>query len=171
MSCCWNAICDFESADWPRNILKALFAEVDELGCDLPQNLIVGRRRDADTARFCDALEPSRNIYAIAKNVMWLDNHVADVDTDTELKAPIFHVFDCKFINTGLEKHRSPNRFDRARKLCQEPVPGVLDNAAAVIGYCRGDSVREERCQFGMRGLFVIVHEPRVASHVGGQYR
>jgi hypothetical protein len=33
------------------------------------------------------------------------------------------------------------------------------------------DTSREERRQFGVRGLFVIVHEPRIASHVGGQYR
>jgi hypothetical protein len=102
---------------------------------------------------------------------MRLDNYVADVDADTEANAPVLSISDCKIINAGLKLQRSSNRFDCARKRGQEPVPGVLDNAAAVIGYCRGDSVREERCQFGMRGLFVIVHEPRVASHVGGQYR
>jgi hypothetical protein len=42
---------------------------------------------------------------------------------------------------------------------------------AAVFGDCRVDGLSQERRQFGMRSLFVIVHEPRVASHVGGQYR
>jgi hypothetical protein len=40
-----------------------------------------------------------------------------------------------------------------------------------VFGYCRGHSIRQERCYFTMRSLFVIVHQPRVTSHVGGQYR
>ena len=83
----------------------------------------------------------------------------------------ILRVSDCKFLDAGLELHSGPNRFDRAWKLRQEPVAGVLDDAAAVFGNCGRHSVRQERGQFGMRSLFVIVHEPRVASHVGGQYR
>ena len=44
----------------------------------------------------------------------------------------------CKFANTRLELYRSSNGFDRARKLRQEPVAGVLHDAAAVFGDCRG---------------------------------
>jgi len=43
--------------------------------------------------------------------------------------------------------------------------------ATAMFRNWWGDSVRQERCQLGMRRFFVIMHEPRVASHVGGQYR
>src|SRR5262249_53439989 len=43
--------------------------------------------------------------------------------------------------------------------------------AAAMFGNCRVDGLRQERGQLGVRSLFVMVHEPRVASHVGGQYR
>ena len=34
---------------------------------------------------------------------MRLNNHVADIDADTEAKAPVFSVSDCKFMNTGLK--------------------------------------------------------------------
>jgi hypothetical protein len=74
-------------------------------------------------------------------------------------------------VDACLELHSSSNRFDRTGKLRQEPVASVLDNAAAMFGDCRVDGVRQERSQVGMRGLFVMVHEPRVASHVSGQYR
>jgi hypothetical protein len=120
----------------------------------------VSRRRDADTARFCDALKPRRNIYAVAKDVMRLDNYVADIDPHTESNAPIFHIVYRKVVDAGLELHSRSNRFDRARKLRQEPIASVFDNAAAVVSYCRGDCVRHERRQFGVRSLFVIVHEP-----------
>ena len=63
-------------------------------------------------------------------------------------------------MNMGLELHSRPNCFDRARKLRQEPVPGVLHDATAVRCNCRSDRVREERRQFGVRDLFVIVHQP-----------
>src|SRR5215468_356250 len=104
--------------------------------------MIVGRRRDADAARFCDALKPCRNIYAVAKDVMRLDDYIADIDAHTESNASVFHIADCKFMNAALELHRSANRFDRTWKLRQEPVPGVLDNAASVLGNCRLDSIR-----------------------------
>src|SRR6516165_10891562 len=116
------------------------------------------------------AMLSSRDVHPIPKNVMRLDNDVTDIDAHTESNA-LFHITDCKVVDAGLELHSGSNRLDRARKLRQEPVPSVLDNAAAVFGNCRGDSLRQERCQFGMRSLFVIVHEPRVASHVGSHYR
>jgi hypothetical protein len=89
---------------------------------------------------------------------MRLDNYVADIDAHAKSNALVFRIADCKVVHAGLELHRSPNCFDCARKLRQEPVPGVLDNTAAVVGNCRGDSVREERRQLGMRGLFIVVH-------------
>src|SRR6516164_7679574 len=133
--------------------------------------MVVGRRRDADAAGFCDALKPRRNIHAVPKNVVRLDNYVADIDAHTEGNLPVCDIVKCKFLDTGLELHSSSNRLDRARKLRQEPVPGVFYNAATVIGNCRGNSVRKERSQFGMCSLLIIVHEPRIASHVGCQYR
>jgi hypothetical protein len=100
-----------------------------------------------------------------------LDNDVTDINAHPEGYALFFHIADCMVIDAGLELHSRSNRFDRARKLRQEPVAGVLYDPAAMFSDCRGDSVRQEGCQFGMRSLFVIVHEARVASHVGGQYR
>jgi hypothetical protein len=37
----------------------------------------------------------------------------------------------CKFLDAGLELHRGSNRFDRAGKLRQEPVAGVLHDGRA----------------------------------------
>src|SRR5215831_18773256 len=102
---------------------------------------------------------------------MRLDDYVADIDAYAECNTPVFHLADRKFLDAALELRSGPNRLDRDRKLRQEPVPGVLDDAPAVFSNCRGDSVGQESCQFGVRSLFVIMHEPRVASHVGSQYR
>jgi hypothetical protein len=135
-----------------------------------PKSVVSGRR-DADAPGFCDAFKPRRNIHPIPKDVVRLNNYVTDIDAHTESNAPVLHIAVSQVVDAGLELHSSSNGFDRARKLRQEPVASVFDNAAAVFTYCRGDSVRQERCQFGVRTLFVIVHEPRVAGHVGGQYR
>src|SRR6266487_4993107 len=153
------------------DVFEVLLAHIGELNSDLAADLIISRRRNADATGFCDALKPRRYVNAVSKNVMSLDDYVADIDAHTESNAPVFQLTDCKFLDAGLELHSSADRFDRARKLGQEPVAGVLHNAAAVFGDCWLDSFREERPQLGMGSLFVIVHEPRIASHVPGHYR
>ena len=72
------------------DVFKVLLAQIDELSLDLASDGIVRRRRDTDTPGFCDALKPCRDVYAIAKDIMRLNNHVADIDANTEGDAPIF---------------------------------------------------------------------------------
>src|SRR6267142_1018010 len=118
-----------------------------------------------------DALKPGCDIAAIADDIMRFDDYIADVDAHTKNKASVFRITDCKFANAVLEMRSSSNRLDRARKLSQEPVASVVDNAASVLRDCRLDNVRQERGQTCMRSLLVVVHKPRIASHIGGQYR
>src|ERR1700693_489423 len=110
--------------------------------------------RDADTAGFGNALKPCRDVDAVPKDVMRLDDHVADVDAHTERNAPVFRIIHCKFMDTVLELHRSSNRLDRARKLRQEPVAGILHDVAAVFCDYRLDNVCQERRQTCVRRPF-----------------
>src|SRR5262245_28460463 len=102
---------------------------------------------------------------------MRINNYVTDIDANAKLKPRISAVFDREFIDTALELHRSPNRLDRAWKLRQEAIAGVVYDPAPVFGDCRMDSLRQQSAQFGVRGFLGIVHEPRIASHIGCQYR
>src|SRR5262245_741294 len=102
---------------------------------------------------------------------MRISNYVTDIDANAKPNPRIFVVSDREFIDTALELHRSPNRLDRAWKLRQKTIAGVVYNAAPVFSDCRMDSLRQQRAQFGVGSFFVIVHEPRIASHVGSQYR
>ncbi|AND92622.1 hypothetical protein AB7M42_001243 [Bradyrhizobium diazoefficiens] len=65
---------------------------------------------------------------------MRFNNYVADIDAHTEQDAPVFSITDGKFADAGLKLNGSSNRFDRAWKLCQEAVAGVLHNAAPAFG-------------------------------------
>jgi hypothetical protein len=53
----------------------------------------------------------------------------------------------------------------------KNPSPVFLTMGPPCSATSRVNGLRQERRQLGMRSLFVIVHEPRVASHVGCQYR
>jgi hypothetical protein len=87
---------------------------------------------------------------------MRLDDHVADIDAYPECNAPFLRLADGKFLNPVLELHSGANRFDRTRKLRQEPVTSVLHDAAAVVRN------RGRPGQLGVRGLFLVVHSSRV---------
>src|SRR5215469_18652330 len=112
--------------DRPGEVLVVLLSKINELDPALAPDLIVGRRRDADAAGFCNALKPRRDVDTVSKNIMRLDNYVADIDAHAESNALVFRIADCKVVDAGLELHSSPNCFDCARKLRQEPIPGVL---------------------------------------------
>src|SRR5450432_3849516 len=104
------------------DILEALFSQIGELDRELATDLIVGGRRDADAARFRDALKPRRYIHAVPKNVMRFNNYVANIDAHTEKDALVFRVADCKFVDAVLELQRGSDRFDSTRKLRQAPI-------------------------------------------------
>ena len=73
-----NPIGSYRTCD----VLKGLLAEVGEIDRDLSANLIVSGRRDADASRLSDPLEPSRDVDTITKNVVALDQDVAEIDAD-----------------------------------------------------------------------------------------
>jgi hypothetical protein len=158
------------NVDRPGDILQRLLTRVIDIERQLIARVSEDCPRDTYAAGFGDRIKSRRNVYVVSKDVMGLDDYVADIDAHTESNAAVFRITDCKFMNAGLELDRSSNRLDSARKLRQEPVTGILHYAAAVLRNRRLDTAREERGQFGVRSLFGTVHEPRIASHVGGQY-
>jgi hypothetical protein len=95
--------------------------------------MIVGSRLDADAAGLCDALKPSRDIDTISEDVMRLDYYVADIDADTKGNAPVLHISNRTFLDELLDLHSGADRFKGARKLRQEPITIVFDNAAPVF--------------------------------------
>jgi hypothetical protein len=82
---------------------SVLLAHIDELSPDLALDMFVGRRRDANAARFPNALKPRRNVHTIPKDVVRLDNCTADIDTYSEGNAIVFRLIHCKFMTAALE--------------------------------------------------------------------
>jgi hypothetical protein len=61
---------------------------------------------------------------------MRLYNYVTNIDAHPESNAPVLRIAVSQVVDAGLELQGSSNRFDRARKLRQEPIASVFDNAA-----------------------------------------
>src|SRR5260370_37327534 len=84
--CIWAKPIPDHSVDRNRtaNILEVLLTQIGELDCGLAAHLIVGGRRNADAARFGDALKSCRDIDAVSKNIMCVDDYVTDINSHTE---------------------------------------------------------------------------------------
>ncbi len=156
------------SSDRQSNIFEVLVTQIKKLNADLTSDMFVSRRRNADATRLRNVLEPRRDIDAVPKDIMWFDDHVTDIDADPEGNASILRVGGRKFSDAGLELRSSSYRLYGARKLRQEPVAGILHDAAAVFSDCRVGNLRQKISQSCVCGFFVMVHEPRIASHIGG---
>ncbi len=152
-------------------VSKTLLTQIGELEWHSAANVIVGGGRQADAAGSGNIFELYGDVDLVSEDVMRLDDHVTDIDADAETNTLIFGITDCNFKDAGLEPRRSADRFDGTGKLGQEPVAGILDDMTAVLDDRRLDSVHQKRGQFGVGRLFVMVHEPGIPGHVGGQYR
>jgi hypothetical protein len=67
-----------------RDILQALRTQILEGNIDFAANLAIRVIGNADAARLGNPLKPRRNVDAIAKNIIVIDDDVADVDADAK---------------------------------------------------------------------------------------
>ena len=70
--------------DWIGNILQGLSADILEGSVDLVPDVVVGRTRKQDTARFRDAFQASSDIDTVAISIAALNEDVAQIDADAE---------------------------------------------------------------------------------------
>ena len=69
----------------PRDVLEALLPSIDEVGRHLALHLPPSVLGNRDAAGFGDALDPRRDVDAVTKDVLALDDDVADIDANPEL--------------------------------------------------------------------------------------
>ncbi|HKI14693.1 MAG TPA: hypothetical protein VKA12_06720 [Roseiarcus sp.] len=114
--------------------------------------------------------KPGGDVDPIAKNVVALDQHVAEVDVDAIEDALRLRGPDVAFGHQFLDCDRALDRGDDGGKFHEEAVARRLDDASAVAG---GDWPRRLAmlAHGTRRPRLVLAHEARVADHVGGEDR
>src|SRR5262249_22486848 len=111
------------------HVLKRLLTQIDEPEFELVPDLIVGGRRDADAAGFCNAFEPSGDVDAVAENIVTIDDDISDIDPDA--KGNGLRCANAALRHLLLYRHRAGNCVYCARKFHQHAIAGGLDDAAA----------------------------------------
>ena len=163
---------DPKDADRSSDVLDDLVTEI--LESDLVQSvtdLITDRARDTDAARFGERFEARRHVDAIAKNVVFLNDHVAQIDADAELYPSRRRDVRVASRHPTLDLGSAQHRVGYAVELDQQAVAGGLYDAAAVPLDDRIDKLNTMRLETCERPRLVGLHHPTVTDHVSGDDR
>src|SRR6202022_401768 len=161
-----------KDADRSDDVLDDLIAEIFKR--DVAQSvadLIAHRGRDTDAARFGERFEARRDIDAVAKDVVFFDDHVAQIDADAELYPPRRRDVRVASCHPPLDLGSAQHRVGDAVELEQHAVAGGLDDAAAVLRDGGIDELDPMGLETRECPRLVDLHQPTVADHVGGEDR
>src|SRR4051794_37465393 len=95
--------------------------------------MVADRARYADPAGFGQSFQSGRNIHAVAVDVSFLYDYVAEIDADPEDDPLIIGCFCVPFLHFTLDRDSTGDGLNDARELDQEAIAGRLDDAALVF--------------------------------------
>src|SRR5579872_391462 len=116
---------------WPIYILEQFFAEVIKCEVGLAPDLIEGAAGKIDTARLALAFDASRNIYAIAKDVVAVNDDVADIDADSKGDLWLCAIF--PFVYLSLHSDGAGDCVHHAGEFHQYSIASSLDYTATML--------------------------------------
>ena len=111
-------------------LLAAVFKNDIELALDL----IVRPAREADASRVGDPFQPRGDVDTVAKNVVVLNDNVANIDADTQLDALVLRLSSVALGHSVLNFDGAARGIDGAGELDQGSIACPLDDAATVLG-------------------------------------
>ena len=154
--------------DRGRNILDLLLADIGELHRELVGDLLIDRARDTDATDRRDALQPRRDVDAVAEQIAVALDHVADGDADTEAHLPAGRIGHVARAQAFLDVDGATHRLDGAGKFGEHGVARGIENPPAGTR----DEIVHHRAIGGeppQRLLLVFGDELAVAGDVGSE--
>ena len=159
-----------KDVDRAGDVLDVLLADI--LKGDVVEpvvDLIAHGARDADAAGLGEHLETRRDVDAIAKNIVVLDDHVAQIDADAELDPPRRRHIGIAPRHPALDFGCACHRVYDAMEFHQHAVAGRLDDTAPVLGNGGINELKAMGLEARKRPRLVDLHQPAIADHVGGK--
>ena len=127
--------------------------------------------RNADAARLGNALKPRRDIDAIAKDIVAIDDDVAHIDTDAELDLLVRRHISIACRHRALNVDGATNRVDCTGELYQGAIARSLHDAAAMLGDLGIDDFAPACLECSKSAFLVDAHQPTVAGDIGSKDR
>jgi hypothetical protein len=151
-------------SDGTVDILDTPFSEVLETKTRMPEQLLANGLGNTDPAWFRKSLEPRRNIYAVAVNVVFVDDDIAGIDPNAQLELLV--VVGGRIGQAMLDVDGAAHRFNGAVELHKEPVAFAADESTLISADRRFDQVFDTIAKAGMRTLLVDAHQAAVPDHI-----
>src|SRR5712672_3093779 len=163
------AAADAPSAHWFSDILQVLRTHILEGYIELAADLPVSVVGDADAARLSNSLQPRCDVDAVAKDIIFIDDDVADVDADAKFDPLALRYIDILFGHTALNFDGAACGLYGAAELDESAVPGILDDAPVMISDFGIKKRLSKSFQLRQRAFFVDPNQAARASDIRRQ--
>src|SRR5579863_8127647 len=166
----YRAYADHVDSHRPGDVLQRLLAKVAELRFDPAADVLVGRAGETDAAWLGDALEPRRDVDAVAEDVLAVDQHVAEMDADAIEDALVLRDALIALGHQLLDGDSAFDGGDDRRELDEHAVAHRFDDPPAMAGDERPRrlAMRQHRPR---RADLILAHQTRIADDIGGEDR
>jgi len=111
---------DTINSDWAVNVLDPPFSQTLETKTGMPQQLLAHGLGNIYPAWFRQSLEPGRDIYAVAVNIVFIDDDIARINPDAQFELMV--AVGGRLGQTVLDVDGAAHRVDGTVELHQEPV-------------------------------------------------
>src|SRR6516162_10229768 len=119
----------------------------------------------ASSRRFC--FQSRCYVHSIAVEIISLDDHIAEMQTDTKYNPLCFGPFRVHFVHGLLELNRCRQRVACAGKFCERPITHQLDQPAPVSRKRWFEAAPSMLTQSRQRSALVAPHQAGVANDIG----
>jgi hypothetical protein len=153
------------------DVLECLLSEILEADVQPISYMIADCGRDGNATRRGNALDSGRNVDPVAVDVVFLNDNVAEIDTDAKFYAFFNRQVGIALTHPPLDLGGAGDRVHHARKLDEHAIAGQLHDAALVLGYLRIEDLAAMCHERSKRPRLVLAHEATVPGHIGGKYR
>src|SRR6516225_9592593 len=119
--------------DGTGDIFDDLLAHILEWVGQLVADVIPHRPRNADPAGLSKGFQVCRDVYTVTEDVVFLHDHIANIDADAEYDAPLVRNLGLAIDHRPLDLDGATHRINDAREFRQHTVAGVLDDATVML--------------------------------------
>src|SRR5215831_5100000 len=147
-----------------------MLAEVYKSKLHLAGDVFIYLARDANPPRLRHGLETSSDVDAIAVDARLVKDDITLIDADAEVHPAGLFYPSIALRHRSLDCHRALCCIHYTAELCEDPVAGGINDAAAVL--CDyGEYGRLMRLEAPNRAGFIRPHEGAVTSDIGRKNR
>ena len=134
---------------------------------DLVLHLVEYTAGYVDAPTLGEGLNASCDVDPVTEQVVTLDNHVAQIDSNAKLHPPILSGILIALGQVALHANSAINSVNGAWELDQEPITRRPNNPTPMLANSGVNDLLTVILELAERSCFVNAHEATVARHVG----